>query len=50
MFSLDSLRCVGACGLAPVVIVNGKVYPRVTVEGVDAIVEEYLAMGGKDDE
>jgi len=50
MFSLDSLRCVGACGLAPVVIVNGKVYPRVTVEKVDAIVEEYLAMGGKADE
>ena len=26
LFSLDGLRCVGACGLAPVVVVNGKVY------------------------
>lgn len=50
LFSLDSLRCVGACGLAPVVMVNGKVYGRVTVEEVDAIVEEYLAMGGNVDE
>ena len=50
MFSLDSLRCVGACSLAPVVMVNGKFYERVTVKGVDAIVEEYLAMGGKTDE
>jgi len=46
MFSLDSLRCVGACGLAPVVIVNGKVYGRVTTADVNAIVEEYLAKGG----
>lgn len=50
MFSLDSLRCVGACGLAPVVMVNGKAYGRITVKDVDAIVEEYLAMGGNDDE
>jgi NADH-quinone oxidoreductase subunit E len=48
MFSLDSLRCVGACGLAPVVMVNGKVYGRVTVKDVDAIYEEYLALGGGD--
>lgn len=43
LFSLDSLRCVGACGLAPVCIINGKVYPRLTVSGVGAVVEEYLA-------
>ena len=45
LFSLDSLRCVGACGLAPVCLVNGKVYPRLTVSGVNAVVEEYLAGG-----
>ena len=44
-FSLDALRCVGACGLAPVVSVNGKVYGRVTVDDVKGIVEEAMAKG-----
>lgn len=38
-YSLDAIRCVGACGLAPVVIVDGKVYGRVTVEQIDKILE-----------
>ncbi len=50
MFSLDGIRCVGACGLAPVVSVNGKVYGRVTTDDVNKIVEEYMAKGGGDDE
>jgi NADH:ubiquinone oxidoreductase subunit E len=41
MFTLDSLRCVGACGLAPVVLVDGKVYGRVKVEDVSKIISEY---------
>lgn len=40
MFTLDILRCVGACGLAPVVIVDGKVYGRVKVEDVEGIIKE----------
>ena len=40
-FSLEGLRCVGACGLAPVVVVNGKVYGQVTVNQVKDIVNEY---------
>lgn len=40
-FSLSALRCVGACGLAPVVLVNGKVYGRVTDAEVKGIVDEY---------
>ncbi|MBQ1998642.1 MAG: NAD(P)H-dependent oxidoreductase subunit E [Spirochaetales bacterium] len=40
-FSIDALRCVGACGLAPVVQVNGKVYGRVTPQQVQGIVDEY---------
>ena len=50
LFSLDGIRCVGACGLAPVVSVNGKVYGRVTVEDVNRIVEEYMAKDGEDNE
>lgn len=40
-FSLEGLRCVGACGLAPVVLVNEKVYGRVTVDDVTKILAEY---------
>jgi len=40
LFTLDSLRCVGACGLAPVVMVNDKVYGRVTTEDVARIISE----------
>lgn len=42
-FSLDAIRCVGACGLAPVVMVNDQVYGRVKVEDVKDIVEEHMA-------
>ena len=40
-FSLSCLRCVGACGLAPVVLVGEKVYGRVSPDGVKDIVADY---------
>jgi NADH-quinone oxidoreductase subunit E len=40
-FSLESLRCVGACGLAPVVTVNDKVYGNVTPKQVCEILDSY---------
>ncbi|NLI23581.1 MAG: NADH-quinone oxidoreductase subunit NuoE [Bacteroidales bacterium] len=40
-FSLSCLRCVGACGLAPVVMIGEKVYGRVAPEGVKEILKEY---------
>jgi len=40
-FSLSSLRCVGACGLAPVVLIGEKVYGRVSPEEVKKIIAEY---------
>ncbi|HAQ64609.1 MAG TPA: NAD(P)H-dependent oxidoreductase subunit E [Bacteroidales bacterium] len=40
-FSLACLRCVGACGLAPVVMVGDKVYGRLAPEGVKDILAEY---------
>ena len=43
-FTLSSLRCVGACGLAPVVQVNGKTYGNATIETVKEIIEEYSNM------
>ena len=41
LFSLNSLRCVGACGLAPVVLVGDKVYGRLSPEDVKGIIQEY---------
>ena len=40
-FTLEGLRCVGACGLAPVVVVNGKVYGHVKPEKVSEILDHY---------
>ena len=45
LFTLDALRCVGACAIAPAVSINGKVYPMVQVSQVEKIVEEYKAKG-----
>ena len=41
LFSLSCLRCVGACGLAPVVQVGGKTYGRVAPDDVKDIIAEY---------
>jgi NADH-quinone oxidoreductase subunit E/NADP-reducing hydrogenase subunit HndA len=41
LFSLNCLRCVGACGLAPVVLVGDKTYGRVAPDDVTEIIGEY---------
>ncbi len=43
MFTLDALRCIGACAIAPAVSINGKVYPKVAVNSVQGIIDEYRA-------
>ncbi len=40
-FSLDACRCIGACGLAPVLTVNEDVYGNLTVDDVDKILAKY---------
>lgn len=41
-FSLEATRCIGACGLAPVLTINDEVYGRLKKEDVDGILEKYL--------
>ena len=41
-FSLTASRCIGACGLAPVLTVNGEVYGRLTVADVPEILKKYV--------
>ncbi len=40
-FSLDATRCIGACGLAPVMTINDDVYGRLTVDEVAGILKKY---------
>lgn len=46
LFSIDSCRCVGACGLAPVMMVDEDVYGKITPDQVAGILESYRAKGG----
>ena len=40
LFTLDALRCVGACAIAPAVSINGKVHPMVQVSHVEKIISD----------
>ena len=45
LFSIEAVRCLGCCGLAPVIVVNGNVHARLTAKGVPAIIEQYRKQG-----
>ena len=44
LFSLDCLRCVGACGFSPVVLVGKKVYVRMTPEKVRDVLNDFYSL------
>ena len=41
LFTLNATRCLGACGLAPVIMVNDDVYGRLTPDQIPAIIDKY---------
>ena len=41
LFSLEATRCIGACGLAPVMTINDDVYGRITADDVEDIIKKY---------
>jgi len=43
LFSIDACRCVGACGLAPVVMINDDVYGKLEAKDVQAMLDKYKA-------
>ena len=45
IFSIEAVRCLGCCGLAPVIVVNGNVHGRLTSKDVPAIIEQYRKQG-----
>ncbi len=46
MFTIDALRCIGACAAAPAVSINGEVYARVKLDDVPGIIKTYREKGG----
>ena len=44
LFTIEAVRCIGACALAPAMSINGKVYSKVTPDQVGKIIDEYRAM------
>jgi len=45
MFSLQACRCIGACGLAPVIMINGEVYGRLVPDDVTKLIKKYRDLG-----
>ena len=45
MFSVEAGRCLGCCGLAPVVVVNGEVHGKLATKDVAGIIEKYRKLG-----
>lgn len=43
-FSLDACRCIGACGLAPVMMINDDVYGRLVPDEIEGILEKYASL------
>ena len=46
LFTLDALRCIGACGIAPAVTINGTVYPKMSVSQVPEVISQYREKEG----
>lgn len=42
LFSLETVSCLGACGLAPVVVINEKVYPQMTSDAIKIVLDTIM--------
>ena len=47
LFSVETVSCLGACGLAPVVVINDKVYPQMTSDAIKIVLDTILKEEGK---
>ncbi|NLO39244.1 MAG: NAD(P)H-dependent oxidoreductase subunit E [Ruminiclostridium sp.] len=45
LFSLEACRCIGACGLAPVIMINDDVYGRLVADDIPRIIAQYRNKG-----
>ena len=49
LFSLEIVACIGACGLAPVISINGEFHAKVTAESIHEILNTYRVKEGEDE-
>ena len=49
LFSLEVVACIGACGLAPVICVNGEFHAKIATDGVKDILDEYRRKASQED-
>lgn len=49
LFSVEVVACIGACGLAPVIAVNGEFHAKVTKDNIGALIKSYKANENKND-
>ena len=47
LFYIQVVRCLGCCGLAPVMVINGTTYGKMTPDKVKSIINEWRAKEGK---
>ena len=45
LFSVEAVRCIGCCGLAPAVVVNGEVHGKLTAKDVSSVIAKYRELG-----
>ena len=45
LFSIEAVRCLGCCGLAPVIVINGEVHGKLETKDIAGIVEKYRKQG-----
>ena len=45
LFSVEAVRCIGCCGLAPAVVVNGEVHGKLTAKDVASVIAKYRELG-----
>ena len=45
LFSVEAVRCLGCCGLAPVIVVNGEVHGKLETKDIPGIMEKYRKLG-----
>lgn len=46
LFTLETVSCLGACGLAPVVVINDKVYGKMTPDAVEKVIDDIIESEG----
>ena len=47
MFTLQQARCLGACGIAPVIMINGKIHGELTPKKAVEVIDEYRNKEGR---